>query len=59
MPHNVKIFKDTIGGQVVFDGEIFPGVATEDVRRRRRSPAGTYPFECSVHPNMTGTLTVK
>jgi plastocyanin len=22
-------------------------------------PAGTYSFVCSVHPNMTGTLTVK
>jgi len=22
-------------------------------------PAGTYAFVCSVHPNMTGTLTVK
>jgi plastocyanin len=22
-------------------------------------PAGTYTFACSVHPNMTGTLTVK
>jgi plastocyanin len=22
-------------------------------------PAGTYGFVCSVHPNMTGTLTVK
>ena len=25
----------------------------------RRSPAGTYGFICTVHPNMTGTLTVK
>jgi len=22
-------------------------------------PAGTYTFACSVHPNMTGTLTVR
>jgi cytochrome c oxidase subunit II len=57
-PHNIKIFKDSIGGQVVFEGKIFPGVATEtyDVGPLAK---GTYPFECFVHPNMTGTLTVQ
>ena len=27
VPHNVKIFKDTIGGEVVYDGKIFPVAA--------------------------------
>jgi cytochrome c oxidase subunit 2 len=58
VPHNVKIFKDSIGGQVVFDGKVFPGVATEDYPVGPL-PAGTYPFECFVHQNMTGTLTVQ
>jgi cytochrome c oxidase subunit 2 len=58
VPHNVKIFKDTIGGQVVFDGKVFPGVAAEDYQVGPL-PAGTYPFECFVHQNMTGTLTVQ
>ena len=59
MPHNVKLFKDTTGGETVFDGEIFTGPA-----QRARTPvgplaAGTYPFLCAVHTNMTGTLTVQ
>ena len=58
VPHNVKIFKDSIGGTVVFDGKVFPGVATEDYPVGPL-PAGTYPFECFVHQNMTGTLTVQ
>jgi len=58
VPHNIKIFKDAIGGQVVFDGKVFPGVATEDYPVGPL-PAGTYPFECFVHPTMTGTLTVQ
>ncbi len=56
MPHNVDI-KDA-SGTSVFKGDIFPGVATKnyDVPALK---AGTYPFTCDVHPNMTGTLTVK
>ena len=58
LPHNVKLFKDTIGGPTVYDGEIFTGPG------KRAYPvgplaAGTYPFECAVHTNMTGTLTVE
>lgn len=56
IPHNVEI-KDG-GGASVFNGEIFNGVATRtyDVQPL---PAGTYQFVCSVHPNMTGTLTAQ
>lgn len=55
IPHNVEI-KDGSGG-VVFLGDIFNGVETRtyDVPAL---PAGTYTFICTVHPNMTGTLTV-
>jgi cytochrome c oxidase subunit 2 len=58
VPHNVSIHKDSAGGQEVFKGEVFPGPArkTYDVPAL---DAGTYAFVCSVHPNMTGTLTVK
>jgi cytochrome c oxidase subunit 2 len=58
VPHNVSIHKDSASGEEVFKGDIFPGPAqkTYDVPPL---PAGTYAFVCSVHPNMTGTLTVK
>jgi len=58
IPHNVSIHKDSPTGAEVFKGEIFSGVATK-VYQVPALPAGTYGFVCSVHPNMTGTLTVK
>ena len=42
----------------MFEGKIFPGVATETYQVGPLA-AGTYPFECFVHQNMTGTLTVQ
>ena len=58
IPHDVVIHKDSPTGAVVWQGAIFSGVATQtyDVPAL---PAGTYGFACVVHPNMTGTLTVK
>ena len=55
-PHNVAIH-DASGAEV-FKGEIFNGVATKDYQVPALS-AGTYQFVCSVHPTMTGTLTVQ
>lgn len=55
-PHNVEI-KDTSGAEV-YKGEIFPGVATKDYQVPALK-AGDYPFICTVHPNMTGTLSAK
>lgn len=56
VPHNVAI-KDAAGMEV-FKGEIFNGVDTRQYQVPAL-PAGTYTFMCTVHPNMTGTLTVK
>jgi mono/diheme cytochrome c family protein/plastocyanin len=55
-PHDVQI-KDASGAEV-FKTDIFPGV------EKRSFPvpalaAGSYPFACTVHSNMTGTLTVQ
>jgi cytochrome c oxidase subunit II len=57
VPHNVAIHEGSPTGPEVWKGEIFPGPAkkTYDVPPLA---AGTYGFICSVHPNMTGTLTV-
>jgi len=54
IPHNVAIH-DASGAEV-FKGEIFNGVDTREYQVPAL-PAGTYPFTCTVHPNMTGTLT--
>ena len=58
IPHNVVIHKDSPTGEIVWQGAIITGPATQtyDVPAL---PAGTYGFSCIVHPNMTGTLTVK
>ena len=57
-PHNVAIHQGSPTGAEVFKGEIFPGPGdkTYDVPALA---AGTYGFVCSVHANMTGTLTVQ
>ncbi len=55
IPHNVEI-KDASGASV-FQGEIFSGVETRTYDVPALA-AGSYTFICTVHPNMTGTLTV-
>jgi plastocyanin len=54
-PHNVEI-KDSTGASV-FKGTIVNGVIETDYQVGALAP-GTYPFVCSVHPSMTGTLKV-
>ena len=49
----------TPAARVKFKGDTITGVGGDPVRGRRRSPAGDYTFLCTVHPNMTGTLTVQ
>jgi cytochrome c oxidase subunit II len=57
IPHNIAIHEGSPSGAEVWKGEVFAGPArkTYDVPPLK---AGTYAFVCSVHPNMTGTLTV-
>jgi plastocyanin len=57
-PHNIAIHKGDANGAEVFKGEIVTGPTTKtyDVPAL---DAGTYAFVCSVHPSMTGTLTVQ
>ena len=58
IPHNVSIHAGSPTGQEVFKGEIFTGPDSRTYAVPALA-AGTYAFVCSVHPNMTGTLTVK
>jgi mono/diheme cytochrome c family protein/plastocyanin len=56
IPHDVQI-KDASGAEV-FKTDIFPGVGKRDYQVPALK-AGSYPFACTVHPNMTGTLTAQ
>ena len=55
IPHNVDIHD--AAGVSLFKGEVFPGPASR-VYNVPALKAGTYTFNCDVHPTMTGTLTV-
>ena len=55
VPHNVAI-RDANGGSV-FEGDIVTGPADVDYSIPDLPP-GSYSYMCTVHPNMTGTLTV-
>jgi plastocyanin len=56
VPHDIVI-RDG-GGATVFQGDLITGVAVivYDVPAQ---PAGSYPFVCSIHANMTGTFTLQ
>ncbi len=58
IPHNVAIHEGSPTGTLVWAGDIFSGVETRTYQVPALA-AGTYGFVCSVHPNMTGTLTAK
>ena len=53
VPHNIAI-KDATGA-VVFKGEIIN--KGQEVNAIPALTAGSYPFLCEVHPDMTGTIT--
>jgi plastocyanin len=56
-PHNVSIYPNGQGGDALFKGGIVTGVQTT-VYRVQGLPAGTYYFQCDVHPDMNGALVV-
>ncbi|HEY2887695.1 MAG TPA: cupredoxin domain-containing protein [Candidatus Limnocylindrales bacterium] len=57
-PHNVSIHTGGAGGQQDFLGKIVTGPIVE-IYDVPALAAGSYTYVCSVHANMTGTLTVK
>jgi plastocyanin len=56
-PHNISIYSDESLGEVLFQGELVTGPATIPYEVGP-FPAGEYYFQCDVHPNMNGAVTV-
>jgi plastocyanin len=56
-PHNISIYSDESLGETLFPGEIVTGPATIPYEVGP-FPPGEYYFQCDVHPNMNGTVTV-
>lgn len=56
LPHNVAILTQQ-GGDPIFEGEIITGPAKTEYTFTAPAP-GTYYFQCNVHPQMNGSVTV-
>jgi plastocyanin len=56
IPHDVAIYTQQ-GGESLFTGEIITGPAKAEYAIPALE-AGSYYFQCNVHPNMNGTVTV-
>jgi plastocyanin len=57
MPHNIAIYADDSKAEKLFEGEMVTDGSI--VYTIPALDAGTYFFDCSLHPNMTGTLVVE
>lgn len=59
LPHNVDVLRDEDSSEKLFRGEIFSGRKTVTYHVPAL-PAGTYAFNCAVHPaQMKGTFRVE
>jgi plastocyanin len=57
IPHNVAIYADDSVSEVLFQGEVVTGPTTVEYSIPPLE-AGEYYFQCDVHPNMSGSVTV-
>jgi len=56
VPHNVAILKEKGSAEALFREAVVTGPATV-AWKVKPIPAGSYYFQCDVHPNMSGTVT--
>jgi hypothetical protein len=57
--HNVAVYRVSSAREVLFMGDLFPGVATRTYKFTTPS-AGSYFFRCDVHPDMmTGSFVTR
>jgi plastocyanin len=57
-PHNVAIYSDSSKSETLFQGDVIDGGRTTRYDVDALEP-GEYYFQCDVHPDMNGTLTVE
>ncbi len=59
IPHNVAVYEDKTAAKSIYKGEIITGPKKTTYTFTAPSKAGTYYFQCDVHPSMNGQFIVK
>jgi plastocyanin len=59
IPHNVAVYDDKTAKTAIYKGEIITGPKKTTYTFTAPSKAGTYYFQCDVHPSMNGQFIVK
>jgi plastocyanin len=50
---------DSVGHTVKIDGKVSDTIDPKGTFSKTFAAAGTFPFSCTIHPSMTGNVTVK